>query len=319
MSDAALIEQALRRDVDAKASVRPLSAQLSPFLSGAYCLYEAELLDVSIVIAQPKDGVAGRQKLAVRTSALAKSLGRPVTLYLTRISRPQRLSLIEAKQGFITADGNCYLPQLALLLSCNVDESVDVTRPFTPMQQAVFLHCLYAGQPIELVNVQAALGVSSGSASPALSELARIGLLECSVGGKTGRKKSYRIRDKKKYFGDGMKYFGSAVREVIEAPSSIVGNDWLKSGLSALSEVSDLLPPELPEYAISRKQAKAIPTNPDESASRCVVKVLKYDPLPFARDGRVDPATMLLTIDEDDERVSIALRQALEGQEWYQG
>lgn len=319
MSDATPIEQALHRDIDARASVRPLSAQLSPFLSGAYCLYEAELLGVSIVIARSKDGVAGRQKLAARASTLAKALGRPVTLYLTRISRPQRRSLIEAKQGFITPDGNYYLPQLSLLLSGNVDESVDVMRPLTPMQQAVFLHCLYADQPIELVNVQTALGVSSGSASPALSELKRIGLLECNVGGKTGRKKSYRIRDKKKYFEDGIKYFASPVREVIETPSSIVEDNWLKSGLSALSEVSDLLPPELPEYAISRKQAKAIPTNPDESASRCVVKVLKYDPLPFARDGRVDPATMLLTIDEDDERISIALRQALEGQEWYQG
>lgn len=319
MSDAALIEQVLRRDVDAKASARPLNVQLSPFLSGAYYLYEAELLGASIVIAQPKDGAAGRQKLAARASSLAKALGRPVTLYLTRISRPQRRSLIESKQGFITADGNCYLPQLSLILSGNVAEPIDVMRPLTPMQQAVFLHCLYADQPIELVNVQAALGVSSGSASPALSELARIGLLECSVGGKTGRKKSYRIRDKKRYFDDGMKYFGPPVREVIEAPSSIVGNGWLKTGLSALSEVSDLLPPELPEYAISRKQAKAIPENPVESASRCVVKVLKYDPLPFARNGRVDPATMLLTIDEDDERVSIALRQALEGQEWYRG
>ncbi len=319
MSDAMLIEQALRRDVDAKASVRPLNARLSPFLAGVYQLYEADLLDTSITIARPKDGNTGGQRLAVRASALAKSLGSPVTLYLERISRQQRRSLIEARQGFITADGSCYLPQLSLVLSGTANDSVNVVRPFTPMQQITFLYCLYASQPIEQSAVQSVLDVSSGSASSALSELTRLGLLECSVGGKTGRKKSYRTRDKKEYFNGGLRYFGSPILEVIEAPSSIVKDDWLKSGLSALSEVSDLLPPELPEYAVSRKQAKAIPDDPGESTSRCIVKVLKYDPTLFASDGCVDPATMLLTIDEGDERVSIALRQALEGQEWYQG
>lgn len=319
MSDAKLIEQALRRDVDANASVRPLNVRLNPFLAGAYKLYEAELLGTSIAIAQPKDDDTGGQRLVTRASALTKSLGRPVALHLTRISRQQRRSLIEARQGFITTDGSYYLPQLSLILSGTVAGPIDITRPFTPMQQAVFLHCLYASQPIELPDVQSALGVSSGSASSALSELVRLGLLECSVGGKTGRKKSYRVRDKKEFFDSGLGHFGSPVREVIEAPSSIVKDDWLKSGLSALSEVSDLLPPKLPEYAITRKQTKAIPANPDESMSRCIVKVLKYDPLPFANGDRVDPATMLLTIDESGERVSIALRQALEGQEWYQG
>lgn len=319
MSNASFIEQVLRRDIDEKASVRPLNAQLSPFLSGAYELYEASLLGESIAIARPKADDTAGQRLATRASALAKSLGRPVTLYLAQLSRQQRRSLIGARQGFITVDGSCYLPQLSLMLSGDAAEPINVVRPFTPMQQSVFLHCLYAAQPIELPGVQSALNVSSGSASSALSELTRLGLLQCSVGGKTGRKKSYRTQDKKEYFNNGIRYFASPIREVIEAPSSIVGDDWLKSGLSALSEMSDLLPPELPEYAISRKQAKAITANPGESASRCIVKVLKYDPLPFANGGRVDPATMLLTIDEDDERVSIALRQALEGQEWYQG
>lgn len=47
--------------------------------------------------------------------------------------------------------------------------------------------------------------------------------------------------------------------------------------------------------------------------------MLRFDPSVFAKDGRVDPLTMLLTIDEEDERISIALRQALGGYAWYQG
>ena len=103
------------------------------------------------------------------------------------------------------------------------------------------------------------------------------------------------------------------------APASVVRNDWPVSGLSALAELSDLLPPAEPSYAISPAQARLLPTVQDDSLERCTLHVLRFDPSVFAKDGRVDPLTMLLTIDEEDERISIALRQALGGYAWYQG
>ena len=45
----------------------------------------------------------------------------------------------------------------------------------------------------------------------------------------------------------------------------------------------------------------------------------KNDPAPFTSQGRVDPLTMLLTVGEDDERISLALRQELRSCEWYLG
>lgn len=319
-NDAAIIEQNLRQDIDSHASVRFLDAKLSPFLSSSYELYEAKLLNEVIVIARPKETGTSQQKSAKRIATLNKALGRPITLYLSSMTRRQRRVLIGAGQSFITSNGDYFLPQLSLSISDIAKEPVDIVRPFTPIQQAAFLYCLYASeQPFDQAELQSALKISSGSASSALSELCTLGLLECTVGGKTGRKKSYQIKDEERFFKDGVKRFGSPIRETIYAPSAIVQDDWLKSGLSALAELSDLLPPEVPEYAISPKQAKAIPANPDESESRCIVRVLKYDPLLFAHEGCVDPATMLLTIDEEDERISLALRQALKEQEWYQG
>lgn len=319
-TSAVIIKQGLRRDIDQEASVQPYDVKLSPFLSGAYDIYKAKLLGETIIIAQPKDNDVSQQKLTKRAAALSKALGRPITLYLSPMTRRQRRALIEDRQSFITSNGDYFLPQFSLSVSGIAKEPMDTVRPFTPIQQAAFLYCLYASeQSFGQAELQSALKISSGSASSALSELCTLGLLECTVGGKTGRKKSYQIKDMERFFKDGVKRFGSPIRETINAPSSIVQNDWLKSGLSALAELSDLLPPEVPEYAISPKQAKAIPTNPDESESRCVVRVLKYDPLLFAHDGCVDPATMLLTIDEEDERISLALRQALKEQEWYQG
>ncbi|WP_322153585.1 hypothetical protein [Paratractidigestivibacter sp.] len=318
IAEAAHIEQGLRRDIDPAASVRALPAALSPFLAGSYDLLEAELIGERIVIARPRELDAQRPQLAKRASALARALGRPVALYLPSMTCRQRRALIESRQGFITRGGDYYLPQVSLLLSAAVAGPVCATRPFSPAQQATFLYFLYAeDRPIGGPEIQRELGISAGSASSALSELTALGLLEYSVGGRTGRKKSYRVPDKKEYLDAGLKRFGSPVRETIEAPSSVVGERWPKSGLSALAEVSDLLPPEQPVYAISRAQARGIPADPADDGARCVLKVLRYDPLLFASAGRVDPVTMMLTIDEEDERVSIALRQALEGQPWY--
>ena len=313
------IEQGLRQNIDSNAAVRPLKASLSPFLSGAYELYEARLLDETIVIARPKDRIDGNQDLVKRAGALAKALNGHVTLYLPPMTRQQRRELVKARQGFITTDGSFFLPGLSLLLAATTAKPVDSTRPFTPAQQAVFLYCLYADtEPIFQTDAQDVLGISSGSASSAFSTLTSLGLLEYGIGGKTGRKKGYRVGDKKEFFREGAKRLGPVVRETITAPVSVVKDDWLKAGLSALSELSDLLPPELPEYAVSYEQARGIAENPGSAASRCRIKVLKYDPHPFAANGLVDPVTMMLTIDEGDERTSLALRQALGDQEWYQ-
>ncbi len=320
MGTAEIIEQALRRDIDSGATVRPLEASLSAYLAGAYDLYEARLLGKRLVLAQPTESGEDSDKVTKRADVLGKALGEPVVLRLTALSRPQRRTLIEGGQAFMTDGGDYYLPQLALTLSEKALLPPVRERSFSPTQQSVFLYCLYAGEgPISQSDIQSALGLSSGSASSALSLFVRLDLLEFTTGGKTGRKKSYRLRDRSQFYRDGIRRFGSPVREAITAPLPAGGEGWLKSGLSALADQSDLLPPERPEFAVSPSQAKLISSSDDTTTALCSVKVLRYDPAPFASRGCVDPLTMLLTVDEDDERISIALRQALRSCEWYQG
>lgn len=318
---AAIIELSLRRNVDSSASVRPCPARVSPFLASSYDIFEAELIGRSVFIASPKDGNESLQKLIKRTAALGKALGDAVTLYLPSISRRQRRRLIGEGQGFITAGGDYFLPQFALSITGRVAEPEPVIRPFTPSQQAVYLYCLYAPTgPIFQADIQSALGLSPGSVSSALALFTGIGLLDYTVGGKTGRKKGFYIRSKREFFSGGIKRFGTPTRGIITTSLAAAEDDCPKSGMSALADLSDLLPPDRQEFAASPEQAKTILADSDGS-EECIVKILKYDPRPFASRGHVDPVTMLLTIDEDrgDERVSIALRQALGGQEWYQG
>mgnify|MGYP004529344981 CR=1 FL=1 len=314
------IEQALRLNVDENASVQRMSVKLSAYLSSAYDLFKAKVLESDLVLAMPADAKADPAKTVKGMAMLSKSLNMDATACFSSLSRPQRRELIKLGRPFMTIEGDFYLPQLSFSLTKKSAVPLEVRRSFNPAQQLVFLYCLYSGMaPISQTDVKQRTGLSSGSVSSALSMFVELGLLECSVGGKTGRRKSYLISDVARFYRDGIDAFGSPVRETAIVPASAVRDDWPTSGLSALAEQSDLLPPTEPSYAISPAQAKLLPTVQDDSLERCTLHVLRFDPSVFAKDDRVDPLTMLLTIDEEDERISIALQQALGGYAWYQG
>lgn len=313
------LENILRKDLDRDASVRPAEPKLSAYLSSFYDFYEVDLLGRPLMIASPSEQSLTPKKLAKGAAALAKALSADVALYLPALSSAQRRALLEEKQAFITQSGDYYLPQLALHFTEAYDAILEERKPFNPSQQLVFLYCLYADKDVvEQSAIAEALGISAGSVSSALSLFVDYGLLDYAIGGVTGRKKSYRVQDKRKLYEKGLSVFGSPIRKTIVAPVSLVSENWLKSGLSALADRSDLLPPESPVFAISPAQARDLNSADDGSLERCVVQVLKYDSIVFAKDGCVDPLTMLLTIDDQDERISLAIKQALKGCKWYQ-
>ena len=314
------IERVLRSNIDDGAHVQPLEARLSAYLASTYDLFEVKIVGVSLVLAMPTDASSDPINSVKGIPKLGESLDADVTVCFPSLSRAQRRELIKRGQAFMTVEGDFYLPQLSLLLSKKDAAALEVRRRFNPAQQLVFLYCLYSeSEPISQADAQRRTGLSTGSVSSALSLFVELGLLDFSVGGKTGRRKSYLVNDKAAFFRNGIGGFGSPVSETIVAPVPVVQSGWPKTGLSALAERSDLLPPSEPSYAISKAQAKLLSASQDDSLERCTLHVLRYDPAVFAKRGCVDPLTMLLTIDEEDERISIALQQALGGCEWYQG
>lgn len=314
------IERVLRSNIDDGAHVQPLEARLSAYLASAYDLFEVKVTGASLILAIPTDASSDPINSVKGMAKLGESLDADMTACFPSLSRAQRRELIKQRQAFMTVEGDFYLPQLSLSLAKKDAAPLEARRLFNPAQQLVFLNCLYSDPaPISQADVQKRTGLSSGSVSSALSLFVELNLLDFSVGGKTGRRKSYLANDKAAFFRNGIGGFGSPIAETIAAPASVVQSGWPKSGLSALAERSDLLPPSEPSYAISKAQAKLLSVSEDDSLERCTLHVLRYDPTVFAERGCVDPLTMLLTIDEEDERISIALQQALGGCEWYQG
>jgi DNA-binding transcriptional regulator GbsR (MarR family) len=318
------IQQLLRRDIDKDATVKRYKPALSPYLESSYRLYELVLLGEKEVLAKPLESntlLSGTPaSLFKRAQVLSDALGVTVILYFETITRIQRRALIEKRQPFIVRKGDYFLPQLGISFKENNLTNYSASRQFDPSKQLVFLCCLYADdQIISCSDIQKKTGLSAGSISSALSLFVRSGLVECTIGGKTGRKKSYCVQDVGKFYQAGIAQFGSPVRETIVVPTNEIQKNWLKAGLSALACQSDLLAPKQQEYAVSPAQAKTISCDINSTTELCNVKVLKYDPLCFANNGCVDLLTMLLTIDEKDERVSLALNQALRNCKWYQG
>ena len=308
------IQSVLRRTADESAVVSCINGEipLSPFLSGSFDLYRGNVLDSSVVFAE---GTSDAEETLKRLDALERAVGEPVTVFLSSVTAAQRRSLLAARRGFLTERGDMYIPQLAVALRAGATRKPTI-KTFTPAQQQAFLYCLLGDGPLTQRGLRELTGISAAGASRALSSLSDAGLIDYEIGGRTGRRREYFVPDGAELYRRGRRLFGDPVRSV-ESGSCSAEYPGLISGLSALAQRSDLVPPSSVIVAIGPNGR--VDGDPDigESGAPCVVQRLSYDPTPFAVNGAVDPFTMLMTIDDEDERISIALRKALGGYSWF--
>lgn len=309
------IQSVLRRAADESAVVNCANSEisLSPFLSGSFNLYRGNVLGSSVLFAE---GASESDESLKRLDALERAVGEPVAVFLSSATTSQKRSLMTARRGFLTGQGDMYLPQLAVALKAGTQRK-PVVRTFTPAQQQAFLYCLLGGEPFTQEGLRKLTGISAAGASRALSSLSEAGLIDYRIGGKTGRKREYFVPDKVEFFRKGQKLFGNPVKSY-ESEARVPENEALVSGLSALAQRSDLVPPSKTIVATGPNNETGKNIGVEDVGEACVVQHLSYDPSPFAEDGIVDPFTMLMTIDEDDERISMALRKALGGYSWYE-
>ena len=208
---AARIQKILRDSVDETATVCSANDEfaLSPFLSGAFNLYRGKALGASLVFVQDVFDENGSAK---RLKALVKNIEEPVNVILASATPAEKRKLISAKQGFITKQGDLYLPQLALVLENNEAAKRIPIRKFTPAEQQAFIYCLVSEEPLSQKGLREKTGMSAAGASRALSSLVERGLLDFVLSGKTGRQRNYFVSDKVDFYQRGKKLFGDPVK-----------------------------------------------------------------------------------------------------------
>ncbi len=298
---------------------------MSPFLLGEFGIYEAHVLGRRLFIAECLYEPVDFDALSRQIPALASALGSEVVPYLSRLERGIRRSLIEDRQAFVCENEDFYLPSFALALSEAAARPQASHRAFTAADQAVFLYGLYA-ERFTAADIIAATGLSTATVSRALQNMVNARMVDYGVGGRTGRLKEFFKPDEHLYYLGGRRLFGRAVQTTLftDAPPSSWPVPALRSGLSALSGRSNLAEPRREIVSICKSYEARIPwvSSMPGRGLTFEVQLLGYDPVPFARDGMVDPFTMLATIPEDareDERVSMAIDEAMEGYAWFEG
>ncbi len=309
------IQSVLRRTIDESAEVHCIDGEmpLSPFLSGSLSLYRATALGTSVLLAEDALNDDGASKRLKSVESLVK---KPIAVFLPSAPAAQKRAMLAENQGFVTGQGDVYLPQLALALQTSWQTGAVSMRTFSPGQQQAFLYCLLEDAPLTQQGLRDKTGMSAAGASRALSSLSDAKLIDYMVGGKTGRKKEYFAPDKAELYFKGRKLFGNPIKSV-EKRALSPAETYPLSGLSALASKSQLVGPSTQIVAIGPNVDIPEDETLIHSDDIYIVQRLAYDPLPFAQGGIVDPFTMLTTINETDERISMSLREALGGYLWY--
>ena len=286
----------------------------------AYATFEfsvVELLGERILVAKPRESLAPVQLVGLLDELEAAS-PYPVACSLRSVTSYLRGTLLRERRGFITDDGQVYVPGFLRLVPKKRLRRVTAPEPWGPAERQAFIYLLGCiGEDATVADLREVTGMSATSATRAIARVAAIAPIEKSVGGSTGRTNMWRVEDAESFVERGTVAFGDPVRrrlfvEAKEAKSLPL------VGLSALADRSLLVPPSIEQRACGVARAKELHAR-DPYESEALVReviVLSYDPTPFAEGGLVDLYTMVRTVDRANERVDSAVEEATEGCPW---
>lgn len=318
-------ERYLRENVDQGLTIKPWKKlnKTPVFLRDVYNFYEMTILGTRCVLLAVVNEAPGINQIHKHIKQMKNLTNRQIVLFYKRITRYRRKSLIENRIAFVVADGQMFLPFLGLDLNKTQEHAEDNKKSFTTPAQIAYLYFLY--RPEEVINTTEfakRLGFNIMTASRALNELYNANLVAYEMGGKTGRSKEYRRIPDPHFFLKGRDYLKTPVRKTIYIKKKPAGA--LTSGLAALAELSMLNPPSHPILAIAKNQLDyeqvEMVQNRDLIRDYKLVELelWDYDPGLFSNHGHVDVLSLYASLkDEHDERVRLALEEALQGEPWY--
>lgn len=303
------------------------SAKRSVDLAGLAPIVSASIEEYEVAILFGEEVVFVKPRRELRAATVAKILGEAsaktslyAIAYYDDLSKHMRTSLMAESVPYACSDGQFFMPQALFLLPAKGGSERAIQRKLSPSSQLVFLWWLYSSGEASAVDVANSLGISKSSALRGCEALSDAGLLVKRTGGPKMRTSLYRVADFVDFVRNGEKLFGDPVKEDFFIPLSDA-QGLVVCGESALSQGSLLVAPDVPLCAASPEEGTELrraAIGSEDSCEMARVRVLSYDPKLFARDGAVDPFTMLKTIVTDDERVRLALAEALEGCSWYE-
>ena len=235
---------------------------------------------------------------------------------LNRVS--MRNALVRSKVPFIDLPENVFLPFMGIVLQNVYRKQLVKADKMMPATQMVFLELLYMNDEESELKSEIAnkLNLTKTSITRATAQLAEMGLIEQSKSGtEISVKRNY---SRKEYYENAKAYLINPVQKVITVMRYETSFESFEAGESALSLVSELNPPRIEERAIYKGEAVIdqleIVDAQYENQDNCLnLQFWKYNPFYFAREGRVDPVSLVCTFKgNEDERIEMCIEKLLE-------
>lgn len=300
------------------------TAQIPLFLSLQYVWYVMNLYEKDILFAIPKGESPSPSIIKKQLSAVKKYHEGPTAIILPTLLPYQRKRLVEQRISFIVPNRQVFLPDLGIIFQERQPRNITheaILRPTAAHAIVLMLNQMLPAKA-SLSEIANALGTTLMSASRISDILETVGLIETI---KEGRNRyvirKYKARELWKH---ALPLLSSPVKRRLSIHRDRVPSTALEAGYLALSRVSDLAEPSLPEYALSKTDAeplikkgmaRIISSHDEDEEGHAVIQVWKYPPFRVGNGKIVDPCSLYLSLSLDhDERVAKALKTMMEEQ-----
>lgn len=283
-----------------------------------YDAFRAKISNEECIIMLPHNDDTSPDDIVLHNTALRNALLRPIFAF-SRLDREFASTLKSAKIAYIVPSRQVFIPPSVILESdrAYADDEKPLGAHLSPWAQVVLLDCLLHEQlpgVVQFSTLRARLKITPVNLSRAARELERRGLARIIHPGRdAGIEFTF---DKKRIWNKASPVFVSPVRYTVRIKVKVKGT--IKSGVSALSETTDIVDNNFLTLALTAKEAKKIPTSKLLRYEGDVVEAWRYNPL-LLNDNKdiVDPLSLCITLkDSPDPRIQIAIEQLLEKTLW---
>lgn len=308
---------------------RALSAKLPTYLRQVVELHECEVDSerAVAVLLRDESRIRGARAFVTQIEQALRAAGEADSAFcLVADSLPSylRRRLVGFRVPFVVVGEQIYWPRLGYLMTNQRPQrkGTAVTERLSPVTQAVFIAMLLRQLPTPASATAMAepLGYTAMSMSRAIKELEGNGLVRAEP---HGRERVVELADAPQaLWQKAQPWLRSPVRETVRVMAADIAKWSLpRAGESALAECSLLGAPAEPVYAIAsrawRRLGRELELIPVQDDGTCLVELWRYPPEASARDGRVDPLSLDLSLrDNADERVEQAVEEMLEAMPW---
>lgn len=295
----------LEEELDIKVHYLPYERQgeLPYLITDRYDLARVQLDAVPALFVRPRGEIEDIPSLKKHLSLIGKGEDCPIVVILPSCNNRQRRFFIKNGTPFIVENRQIYLPFLGISLQERYSKEKNADEALLPSSQLLFFHYILNGEKnLRMNGLAERLSLSQMSISRSVKELEERELIETYKEGKN--KIITSILGWKELYDKAQKYLRSPVKKRGFADKNAEIEGCLSS-LSALSEMSMLLPPRIETMAVKRLE-KEIVLHEDFLAedTEKEIEVFSYDPLLLSSDGHIDILSLHQSLkDNEDERV----------------